>query len=455
MKPSPSSSTGTGTEYTAEDDALFLKVTWRLMPLLVAGYMIAFIDRINIGYAELQMKDALGFSEVAFAAGASIFFIGYLLFEVPSNLLLERIGARKTLTRIMVLWGLVAAGMAFVQTPTQFYVLRFLLGVFEAGFFPGVILYLTFWFPSAKRGRAIAIFTTATALAYVIAGPMSGAILKYLDGSLGQAGWQWLFVVQGLPATFLGIVVFFTLTDRPEQASWLTQHEKDRVRHHLEHDANAVVGGHHGSPWALFRDPKVYLLVVVYFMFLGATYSLLFWIPTLIQSWGVKDLLVIGLLGAIPGTLAAIGMVLFGRSSDRHMERRWHFFIAAVVCAAGIALTVFTKGLLVPSLIGICIMSIGQGSTTPLFFTAVSEYFPAKSAAIGVAVVSSLGNLGPAVLPPILAGIRTSTGSQTASLAVISLLYLAAALLLIVTIKPSATARAAGAAPQKLDRSGA
>lgn len=435
------SSTGARPAYTPEDEAIFRKVIRRLMPLLVVSYMIAFLDRINIGYAELQMQGELGFSEVAFATGASIFFIGYFLFEVPSNILLERIGARKTLLRIMFLWGLVSTGMAFVTSPTMFYVMRFLLGVFEAGFFPGVVLYLTLWFPSARRGRVMAIFLTATALVYAIAGPLSGAILKYMDGLWGQSGWQWLFIVQGLPACILGLVVFFWLTDRPEQAHWLTQHEKDRLRFHLANDANAVEGGDHSSWRSMLGDPRVWLLVLVYFMFLGATYSMLFWAPSLIHSWGVEDLFLVGLLGALPALLSVVGIVLFGRSSDRHMERRWHFFAAAVVCAAGIGMTIFTEGMLVMSLIGLCIMATGQGSTTPLFFTVVSEYFPAKTAAVGIALVSSLGNLGPAILPPVLAGIRESTGSQTGSLTVIALLYVAAALLLVVSIRPGKAAR--------------
>ena len=446
--------TGPGPEpviATPEDDRLYKKVTRRLMPLLVVAYMIAFLDRINIGYAELQMKDELGFSNVAFALGAGVFFVGYLIFEVPSNMFLERYGARRTLLRIMFLWGLVAAGMAFVQTPWQFYVLRFLLGAFEAGFFPGVILYLTYWFPSARRGRVIAIFLTATTLALIFAGPLSGAILKYMDGVLTFSGWQWMFVVEGLPATILGIIIWFRLSDKPEQASWLTQDEQARLRAHLEQDAHGVVAASHDKAWHVLRDPKVYLLILVYLMFLGATYGMLFWAPTLIQSWGVEDLFVIGLLGALPAIVGAVGMVMLGRSSDKHLERRWHFFGAGVVCALGIVVTIFTKGVLVPSLLGLCVMAIGQASLTPLFFTAVSEYFPAKTAAVGVAVVSSLGNLGPAVVPPVLASITTATGTQTASLSVVTVLYVLAACLFLVAVRPrrSAAARSTAEAPAR------
>src|ERR1700741_5250789 len=206
-------------------ESVYAKVSRRLIPLLLIAYMIAFLDRINIGYAQLQMKQTLPFGEAVYGLGAGIFFLGYFLFEVPSNLLLERIGARKTLLRIMVLWGLTAAAMAFVSTPTQFYVTRFLLGVFEAGFFPGVILYFTYWFPSVRRGQVIAIFMSATTIVSVVAGPLCGFILKYFDGFTGLHGWQWLFLVQGLPAVILGFLVYFLLEDKPDHAAWLSNEE--------------------------------------------------------------------------------------------------------------------------------------------------------------------------------------------------------------------------------------
>ena len=305
-------------------ESIYSKVSWRIIPILLISYMIAYLDRINIGYAQLQMKQTLPFGDAVYGIGAGIFFLGYFLFEVPSNLLLEKIGARKTLLRIMVLWGLTAAAMMFVTTPTQFYIARFLLGVFEAGFFPGIILYFTYWYPSVRRGQVIAIFMSATTIVSVIAGPLCGAILKYFDGVNGWAGWQWLFLVQGLPAAILGVIIFFYLQDKPADANWLSPGEKNLLRHNLEHDEKDIEGETESTVGQMIRDPRVYLLALVYFLLLGATYTMVFWLPTLIQSWGVKDLLLIGIYAAIPNAFGVIGMILIGRNSDKLRERRWH-----------------------------------------------------------------------------------------------------------------------------------
>jgi D-galactonate transporter len=421
--------------YSQADEALFSKVAWRILPLLTLCYVVAFLDRINIGFAQLQMQHALSFSNEAFALGAGIFFVGYFMFEVPSNLLLEKIGARKTLLRIMVCWGLLASATIYVQTPLQFYILRFLLGVFEAGFFPGIILYLTYWFPSTKRARMISIFMMGTAIAQLIAGPLSGATLKYMDGVLNHQGWQWLFVSQGLPATLLGIVVFAVLKDKPEDAPWLSAQEKASLRRHLDDDSTRVGATQDKSYGALLRDPKLYLLAIIYFMFLGATYGMNFWTPMLIKSWGVKDVLLIGWLTTLPSAFGIVGMIMLGRSSDRHMERRWHYFLASALGAAGILVTIFSLGNLTWSLIGLCIMSIGKLSQTPLFFTAVSEYLPKKTAAGGIAMVSSLGALGPSVIPYLMAWITSRTGSQANGLYVVMCLYLLSGLLLLAVVR--------------------
>jgi D-galactonate transporter len=429
---------GPAVRYSERDKALFSKVSWHLLPLLIICYGIAFLDRINIGYAQLQMKQTLPFSDTAYAFGAGIFFIGYFLFEVPSNLLLEKIGARKTLLRIMLLWGLTASAMMFVQTTMQFYVLRFLLGAFEAGFFPGIILYLTYWYPSARRAKVISIFMTATSIAHLIAGPLSGSIMKYMDGVLGHYGWQWLYVVQGLPASILGVVVYFVLRDRPEQVNWLTPAEKASLRDRLDNEPQAVKSASHGSMWQLIHDPKVYSLALVYFLFIGVTYGMIFWTPTLVKSWGVQDLLVIGILTSIPSIFGIIGMVLIGRSSDKHMERRMHFFGACAIGALGVAITLYTQGNLIGSLVGLCLMTIGQASQTPLFFTAISEYLPRKTAAGGIALISSLGNLGPAVMPLTMTWVTTTTGSQTSSLYIVMGMWLASGFLLLALMRPGA-----------------
>lgn len=417
-------------------DAVYRKVSWRIMPLLLISYAVAYIDRINVGYAQLQMKETLSFDAAVYGLGAGIFFLGYVLFELPSNLLLERIGARKTLLRIMFCWGIVAAAMMFVTTPTQFYILRFLLGVFEAGFFPGVILYLTYWYPSTRRAQMISIFFCATTLAGVIAGPMSGGIMKYMNGLNGMAGWQWLFVVQGLPATVLGVLAYFYLQDKPEHAKWLSQGEKNLLRHNLEHDTPPVASASHGSvTQMLLRDPKVYLLSLAYFLLMGATYTMVFWIPTLIKSWGIQDLFMIGLYGAVPSLFGVVGMVLFGRSSDRLNERRWHFMACACIAALGLGITTVTQGQFGASLAALSFAVIGIAAALPMFITITTDYLPKAAAAAGIALISSLGNLGSMVSPSITGLITARTGSPTYSMYLVMALYLAAGTLLLLAIR--------------------
>jgi len=425
----------------ADDNALFSKLDWHILPLLIICYVVATIDRINIGFAQLQMKETLSFSAEAYAFGAGIFYIGYFLFEVPSNLMLEKIGARKTLLRIMFCWGLCAAAIMFVQSTTMFYLLRFLLGAFEAGFMPGVILYLTYWYPAARRGKAIATFMTGAAFAYLLAGPSSGFILKYLDGGLGYHGWQWMFVVQGLPASVLGVVAFFVLKDKPEQANWLTDTEKAALRKHLDTDAQAVEAASHASLGDLLRDPRIHALALLYVLLHGAHYAMVFWAPTLIKSWGVADLFAVGLLSALPAVFGIAGMLMIGRSSDRNLERRGHFFWCCVLASAGILVTIIAQGNLIVSLAGLCLMGAGQAAGTPVFFTAVSEYIPKKTAAAGIALISSLGNLGPALMPSVTTWINTTTGTPANSMYLVIALYLTAGAILIVVLRPSASRR--------------
>src|SRR5882672_8101232 len=418
---------------------LFSKIGWRILPFLILCYMIAFLDRINIGYAQLQMKQTLTFSDATYGFGAGIFFVGYFLFEVPSNLLLAKIGARKTLLRIMFIWGIVAAAMAFVETPTQFYVARFLLGVFEAGFFPGIILYFTYWYPSVRRGQVIAIFMSATAIVSVIAGPLCGAILKYFDGMNGWAGWQWLFLVQGLPAAILGVIIYFYLQDKPADATWLAPAEKNLLRHNLEHDEKDIEGETESTVGQMIRDPKVYLLALVYFLLLGATYTMVFWLPTLIQSWGVKDLLLIGIYAAIPNAVGVIGMILVGRSSDKLHERRWHFAVCVAIAAIGLGITTLLQGNLVGSIAALCFAVIGIAAATPIFFTLITEYLSVAAAAGGIALISSLGNLGPAVSPSLNGLITQWTGSTAYSMYLVMAMYVLAGLVLLVTVQAAGT----------------
>jgi MFS family permease len=309
----------------------------------------------------------------------------------------------------------------FVSTPTMFYVLRFLLGVFEAGFFPGVLLYLTYWYPNARRGRIIALFMSATAIAGILAGPLSGGIMKYMDGMNGWAGWQWLFLVQGLPATLLGIAAYFYLQDKPEDARWLNPAEKAIVRAQLDEDQQAAAS--HGSFWQLLRDPKVYLMSFIYFLLLGAAYAIIFWVPTVIRSWGVTDMLQIGLYAAIPNLIGAVAMVLVARHSDKKMERRWHLIACVLVASVGMLLTVMVKGNLALSLACLSLAVVGVASATPIFFTIPTAYLAPASAAAGLALISSLGNLGAAVSPSLTGLISARTGNPLDSMFLVIAVY--------------------------------
>ena len=286
----------------------------------------------------------------------------------------------------------------------------------------------------------IAIFMTATSLASIIAGPLCGAIMKWMDGINGWHGWQWLFLVQGLPASVLGIVCFFYLQDKPEDAHWLDAREKKVLRDHLEHDKGLVAGAEHASMWQMLKDPKVYTLALVYFLLLGATYTMVFWLPTLIKSWGISDLFMIGIYAAIPNAVGVVGMVLIGRSSDRMKERRWHFVMCTAIAAIGLAVTIFTQGNFAASLLGLCIATVGIASATPLFFTITSEYLSKAAAAGGIALISSLGNLGAAVSPSVTGAINAATGNPVNSMYLVIALYIVAGSLLLWAVKAAAKA---------------
>lgn len=423
-------------EESAEEKALFAKISWRILPLLLVVYCFAFIDRVNIGFAQLQMKGELHFSDHVFALGAGMFFVGYLLFEVPSNMFVERVGTRKTLLRIMVCWGTCATAMAWVKEPWQFYTLRFLLGAFEAGCFPGIVLYFTYWYPSARRSRAIAVFMTSTVISGILIGPINGALMKFGHGFMGYQGWQWMFIANGLPCLLIGVLCYFCLSDSPAQAPWLSAGEKRLLAERLARDGAAAGRRSHGggAVRALLRNPMLYVFSLINFLFLGAVYVLVFWTPTLIHSWGVKDLFQIGLLAAIPNIVGAVGMMLMSRSSDRHQERRWHFVGGVAMIAVGLlGIAVLAPG--VPGSIALLsIATIGTASMTPLFYAYVADYLPREQAAVGLAIVPSLANIAPIVTPAIGVWLRTSTGSNTASLFFIVALYAAAAVLMVFAV---------------------
>jgi MFS family permease len=414
---------------------LFAKIGLRLLPFLMLCYVVAFLDRINIGFAQLQMKQTLPFSDATYGLGAGIFFVGYMIFEVPSNLLLERIGVRKTMLRIMFAWGIVATAMAFVQTPLQFYVARFLLGVFEAGFLPGVILYLTYWYPSARRGQVMATFMSATAIAPLLAGPLCGATLKYLDGFDGLHGWQWLFITQGVPASLLGIAAYFYLQDKPKDASWLTAAEKSALQLQHEQDHPDVETASHSGFWQMAMDPKIYGLVLVDILLLGANYTMVFSIPSMIKGWGISDLFQVGLLSTLPHLAGVIGTVLVGRHSDRRRERRWHYASCVAVAAMGLLFMTLAQGNIVFAVLGLTIAGVGFVSAVPLFVTTCTEYLSKASIAGGVALIAGLANLGPVAAPPVTGFITAATGNPVYSLYLVMALYLLSGTALLVTLR--------------------
>jgi D-galactonate transporter len=416
----------------AHREAMYRKITWRLIPLLFMAYVISYIDRINVGYAKLQMNSDLHLTDAIYGLGAGIFFVGYALFEVPSNVLLMRIGARLTIMRIMVCWGLVSAAMMFVATPTQFYIARFLLGAFEAGFFPGIVLYLTFWFPAARRARILALLMSAVVVGGLIAGPMSGWILQNLDGWRGLRGWQWMFLLEGLPSAALGFVVYACLSNSPDEARWLSDDEKRMIRADLpkEQAPHASTPPVEAALHAL-SDPKVYLLSFLYFAAVCGGTTLSFWMPTMIQSLGVKSMQTIGLISAVPYAVGAVAMILYGRHSDKRGERRWHYAVAVAIGGVGLALTSWTGAYIWVSVALIAIAIAGSVSSLPVFWAVATAQLSRQSAVGGIAIITSLGNLAGLACPYILGVIKQSTGSLTGGLVLIAGVMLAGALVMV------------------------
>ena len=411
------------------EDAVYAKVAWRLIPLLFLCYIAAFLDRVNVSFAKLQMQsDVAGLSDTVYGLGAGIFFIGYFLFEVPSNLLLEKFGARVWIARIMVSWGIISSAMLFVNSPGIFYVLRFLLGVAEAGFFPGIILYLTYWFPSRRRGRMVAFFMTAIAITGVVGGPLSGWILHQLNGVANMKGWQMLFLVEGIPSILIGLCIPFILDDGIRSAGWLTEAEKEALERNLKNEEFHKTR----LPLAkIFIDPRLLLFCMVYFCVCFGGYSTSFWIPQLIKNTGINDPLYVGLLTAIPSGFAAIAMVLFARNSDRSGERRWHFTTAACLGALGIVISnLFRQNTLI-AMIGLTMAQMGILSLAPLFWPMPTAVLAGTAAAGGIAWINSVGNLGGFFGPSIVGVITDLTKRSDYGLYVASVMLVVGAALIL------------------------
>jgi len=413
----------------AVERATYRKVTWRLLPFIMLCYCAAYLDRVNIGFARLQMLGDLRFSETVYGLGAGMFFIGYFTFEVPSNLILHRVGARIWIGRIMISWGLVSALFMFTTTPLMFYVLRFTLGVAEAGFFPGVILYLTYWYPSERRARMMTLFMAAIPIAGICGGPLSGWIMQSTEGLNGWRGWQWLFLLEAIPAIVVGITALFYLDNGIRSAIWLTEAEKVLLEDKLMRDRAHLV--EHPSLGAVFRDRRLWRMCAIYFCCVMGQYGLTFWMPTLIQAAGVRGTLHIGLLTAVPYSVSIVAMILFGWSADRNRERRWHAASAMLLGAAGLTASALAGTQTILAMTCLSIAAMGVLSCAPLFWSLPTAVLGGTAAAAGIAAINSIGNLAGFVSPYVVGWLKDLTHSTAAGMYAVSAVLVGGALIVL------------------------
>ena len=407
---------------TAEDRA-YAKVFWRIVPFLMLCYVVAYLDRVNVGFAKLQMSSELGLSEAAYGIGAGIFFIGYFLFEVPSNIIMNKVGARVWIARIMVTWGIISAAFMFTSSETVFYVLRFLLGVAEAGFFPGIILYLTAWYPADRRARIITTFMSAIPISAIFGNPLSGLLMDSFHGTHGLSGWQWMFLIEAVPAILFGVATFFYLDDTIHDAKWLNDEEKRVLTANIEAENWVKTTSPH-SIAATLTDRRVWLMCLIYFCFVLGQYGLNFWMPSIVKASGVSGNLNIGLISAIPYICTFVVMLALGRSADRLRERRWHLVVPAVVAAGGfVAATIATSTTI--SIVCLSLAAAGAISCAPLFWSLPTAFLAGTGAAAGIAWINSVGNLAGFLGPFLVGYLKDFTGTNSAGM------YLLAAALII------------------------
>jgi MFS transporter, ACS family, tartrate transporter len=399
----------------------------RLIPFLFLLFIVAYLDRINVGFASLQMNDALGFSSTTFGLGASIFFLSYALFEIPSNIMLARVGARLWIARIMISWGVVSSAMMFVTSAPMFYALRLLLGATEAGFFPGIIYYLTRWFPARDRAKAVAGFMTSVLIAGVVGGPISGSLLR-LDGAAGLAGWQWLFLVEGLPAIVLGIVVLFVLVETPAEATWLPPAERTALCAALAREQHQP--GRADALAPLLRAPRTWLLAAVYFTIPVTLYGVGFWLPQMVKRASGASDLTVGLLTTIPYAVGAVAMVIVSRRSDRVGERRFHVLVPAIVSASALVLSTLGTGT-VWIVATLSLATAGYASMFGPFWALATASMRGVGAAAAIALINSLGNTGGFVGPYLLGAINDRTHSFAIGFYAIAAMIVAGAALVL------------------------
>ncbi|ASR10551.1 MFS transporter (plasmid) [Rhizobium leguminosarum bv. viciae] len=405
------------------EDRAYGKVFWRIVPFLMLCYVVAYLDRVNVGFAKLQMSSELGLSEAAYGIGAGIFFIGYFLFEVPSNIIMNKVGGRVWIARIMVTWGIVSAAFMFTSSETVFYVLRFLLGVAEAGFFPGIILYLTAWYPAHRRARIITTFMSAIPISAIFGNPLSGLLMDSFHGTHGLSGWQWMFLIEAIPAILFGVATFFYLDDTIQGAKWLNDEEKRVLTANIEAENRAKTASPH-SIAATLADRRVWLMCLIYFCFVLGQYGLNFWMPTIVKASGVNGNLNIGLISAIPYICTFVVMLALGRSADRLRERRWHLVVPAFIAAGGfVAATMATSTTV--SIVCLSLAAAGAISCAPLFWSLPTAFLAGTGAAAGIAWINSVGNLAGFLGPFLVGYLKDFTGTNSAGM------YLLAAALVI------------------------
>lgn len=400
-----------------EEARVYAKVTWRLIPLLFMCYVVAYLDRVNVGFAKLQMLRDLQFSETVYGLGAGIFFIGYFLFEVPSNIILHKVGARVWIARVMVTWAIISAATMFVTTPTMFYLVRFALGLAEAGLFPGVILYLTYWYPSQRRSKMIALFMTGIPVAGVIGGPVSGWIMHSMAGVYGWAGWQWLFLIEALPSIVMAIAVLAFLDDRVSDARWLSEDERKLIARDIAQDQTQTQSH---SLRDGFTNPRVWLMCGIYFFFAVGLYGVGFFLPTLIKNSGATDPLTIGMLSMLPYAAAVVVMILVSRSSDARRERRWHITAPALIGAIAWLVAVVFKHDVLIAMIALTVVTCCVIVTISQFWCLPTAILSGAAAAAGIAVVNSVGNLSGFLGPFFIGWISDKTHSTDIGLIVLA-----------------------------------
>ena len=410
----------------AFEAATYRKITWRLLPILFLCYVASYLDRVNVGFAKLQMLSDLKFSDTVYGLGAGIFFLGYFIFEIPSNMMLHRVGARLWIARIMITWAMASAAMVFVTNATTFYVMRFLLGAAEAGFFPGVILYLTYWFPASRRGKIIALFMTGVPISGVIGGPVSGWVVQITSGLHGLAGWQWMFLLEAIPSLLLGVVVVFYLQDGIRQAHWLSPAEQDFLENQLAADGSAKT---EATLRQVLGNTRVWLMALIYFCLVMGLYGVSFWLPTLIGAAGVKDPVSVGLLTAIPYGAAAVAMIITGQSADKHRERRWHIVVPALLGSLGLMLSTLFAHNVVLAMVALTLATAGIITALPLFWSLPTAFLGGAAAAAGIALINSLGNLAGFVSPYMVGWLKDQTHSTNSGMFVLAVSLIVGALL--------------------------